>query len=729
MIKHNTEHIIETTGPPITCRARRLPPGKLAVAKKVFKELLQRGEIRPSKSPWASPLYMKPKSDGSWRVCGDYRAINARTKPDRSPVPNILDFNAELADKKVFSKIDVNKAFYHIPVSTEHIEKTAVITPFGLYEFLKMPFGMHNSAQTWQRFIDSLFRDIPNVYVYIDDILIASPNAIQHEQDIKKVLNVLYQAGLTINMAKCEFYKEEVSFLGYTVNSQGIKPHPDRLKAVLDFPQPKTVEQLRRFLGMANFYRRSTKQMAEPATDLYKLITTNIKRDKTPVEWTPPTVQAFESIKQKLADAILLAHPNDKFPLILSTDVSSVALGATLQQLNENTLQPLAFYSRKLSDTEKAWSTYDRELLAIFAAIKHFRPLLEGRHFTVYTDHKPLTYAFNQKLEKATPRQQRQLQYISQFTTNIQHVTGAANTFPPSNRLEHIHIDLVGPLPPSRNYTYVLTIIDRTTRWPEAIPTTSITAENVAELLVHHWIPRYGVPKTITSDQGRQFESTLFRKLADLLGIHKVRTNSYHPQSNGRVERWHRVLKSSIMAHAKTSWYSTLPWILLGLRTAINDDDDVSPAHLLYGTELRLPGDFFDDSNTTITDQPDYVQNLREQIRKITKDTHPHGNTHTYVPKTLQTSNHVFLRTETLRKALQPPYTGPHRVVSRDEKTYEIEVDGKKLRVSIDRLKPAFLINNETKIEEPNNLDLKPPEKVRRSKRRVTFPDRLVYYN
>lgn len=568
-------------------------------------------------------------------------------------------------------------------MASRDIEKTALITPFGLFEYLVMPFGLKNAAQTFQRFIDSLFRDLDYVFCYIDDILIASRSLEEHIEHVKEVLRRLEAAGLVINLAKCQYAQPEVQFLGYVVNSQGIRPDEERVEPILKYPKPIDVDGLRRFIRMVNFYRRGIPHAAAIQLRLQCLIKTNKRRDRTPISWTEDAEAAFDEFKRALADATLLAHPRENARLVLCTDASDFAIGAALHQVEGGIIEPLAFFSRKLSSAEKNYSTYDRELLAIYGSIIHFHDHLEAREFTVYTDHRPLIFTFNKRPEKDSPRAARQLEYISQFTTDICHVPGVENgpadalsriaaieaneldyealaesqdadselerliadsesnlrlrriivpgaeaeiycdvqngsirpyltpefrriafnrvhslahdgvrstarkvaqrfvwpgmdktvrewtracipcqkskiwrhtrsplgEFPKSDRFGHVHIDLVGPLPPSSGKQYLVTMIDRTTRWPEAVPTSSITAESVASIFVGTWVARFGAPTRLTLDQGRQFESELFNSLTKRIGTHRIRTTAYHPQANGRVERWHRTLKAAMMAY------------------------------------------------------------------------------------------------------------------------------------------------------------------------------------
>ncbi|CAB0031628.1 unnamed protein product [Trichogramma brassicae] len=819
------QHRIVTFGQPVFARPRRLAGDRLAAAKAEFKKLLDRGIIRPSSSQWASPLHLVPKPGNTWRITGDYRLLNARTRPDRHPLPIIEDLLQESIGK-VFSVVDLYKAFYQIPVAEEDISKMAVTTPFGLFEFLGMPLGLRNSAQTFQRTMNYLLRDLDFVRCYQDDILVLSASHEQHQQHLRELLTILKRARLFVNWEKCQIGRSEVVFAGYLISEHGFKPPAAKFEAITRFPKPSDSTQLRRFIGMLNFYRRCLPHAAElmsPLTDLLR----GLQKKKEKLSWSAQADEAFERIKQAMASAVRSAFYHPGQPLALHTDASNTAIGAALSQRHaDDDWTPLGFFSQKLSPTQQRYSTYDRELLAIFEAIKYFQRILEGRSFTIMTDYRPLSFALEQKSDRFSPRQSRQLDFISRFDAKIVYTPGDENpvadalsridaiTMPttlnsaqisaeqqkdeqlphlrgkarlklhdvvidglslvcvehknglkpylpeslrrqafdtahtlshpsgraiakrvallyfwpsmnkdivrwakqcvpcqqakvhrhnraelgnfvtPDGRFDHIHLDIV-KMPLHQGFQNCLTMIDRYTRWPQAIPIADMSAPTVARAFYDGWISFFGTPLTITTDQGAQFNGKLLAELCKLVGAKHVHTSPYHPQSNSMVERLHRTLKAALKCSPETPWTLALPGVLLGLRTTFKEDLQASPAEMVFGTSLRIPGELMMQQDTDKTPPSDFVLALRRLFKAIRPvPASRHAQHHPFVFADLATCDYVFRRVDSIRKPLEQPYTGPHKVIRRiNERTFVVDVNGVAKTLSTDQLKPAYLDN------------------------------------
>lgn len=573
---------------------------------------------------------------------------------------------------------------------------------------------------------------------------------------------------------------------------------------------------------MINYFRSYLKNAAQSQAALNDYLKGAKKRDKRKIQWTEEAKLQFQKCKQDLSDATLLAFPDPDAPLGLFTDASDTAVGAALQQFEKNQWRPIAFFSKKLNAAQKAYSTYDRELLGIYLAVKQCRQLLEGREFTIFTDHKPITFAFKQKNEKASPRQSRQLQYVSQFSTDVRHINGKDNvvadtlsrteeisiidfseiadsqesdndlkewlsnsesslrlkkyplaagktlwcdtttdnirpylpkafrfkmfkqihdmahpgvrstvkqitskfvwpgiqkdvrnwsrsciecqrnkttrhtkaplsTFEtPDERFAVIHVDLVGPWPTSDGKSYCLTMIDRFTSWMEVVPLRDITAETVARALYENWITRFGVPCQIITDQGRQFESQLFRNLAAICGARVQHTTAYHPQCNGKIERLHRTLKAAIRAHKSARWTEVIPTVLLGLRAALKEGKQHTIAQMVYGKTIKLPGEFFDQPRVKCNEEAftSQLQRHMDLVKPMPVELKTRQSI--FVHKDLKSCSHVFVRIDRVRKPLEPTYDGPYEVLSRNSKFYSLRIKGNPSNISIDRLKPAY---------------------------------------
>ena len=585
---------------------------------------------------------------------------------------------------------------------------------------------------------------------------------------------------------------------------------------------------------MINFYRRFIPQAARTL----KPLTDSLAGCPKTLEWSADLQAAFLAAKSALVVAVPLVFPLPAAKISLAVDASESHIGGVMQQWERGGWRPLAFFSKKLNAAQAKSSAFDRELLAVYMAVRHFRFMLEGRQFAIFTDHRPLVAAITRVSPPWSTRQQRHLSFISEFSTDMRYLPGSDNvvadslsrppspfappsppstapigavaaatvvvplveialgqldcgdvrrlhlssslrivkrsigghvllgdvstgtfrplvptalqhrvfssvhmlghpgmratrrlvasrfcwrglaksvslwarecvecqrskiirhvTLPPaaflipSRRFQHIHVDLVGPFPPSLGKTYIFTIIDRTSRWAEAVPLSDISAASCAQALCANWVCRFGVPETITSDRGAHFTSAVWAAVCALLGSAHIPTTAYHPQSNGMVERWHRRLKDALRArNAGEHWAEHLPWVLLALRAAPHEDNNRSPAEAVYGSPLVLPGEF--PSSPEVPLDPFLAgfgaavkgsSHLLQRPRKLVPSE---------LPTDLLLAKMVFVRRDETTQPLSPLYAGPYLVVDRRKHFFTLKIGPKIDSVSIHRLKPAFL--------------------------------------
>ncbi|GFU76012.1 retrovirus-related Pol polyprotein from transposon opus [Trichonephila clavipes] len=574
------------------------------------------------------------------------------------------------------------------------------------------------------------------------------------------------QYGHRINVSKSVMGAAQVECLGFLITAEGSRPLPEKVQAIINYKLPETIHDLRTFLGMINFYRRYLKDAAKTQAPLHELLRGAKKKDRRKVHWTDDTRRSFEKCKADLAEAALLSFPRSGLPLSFCTDASDFAVGAVLQQLENEGWKPIAFYSKKLNETQTRYSTYDRELLGIYLSVKYFKHLLEGNDFVIYTDHKPLTFAFKQKNEKASPRQQRQLQYISEFSCNIQHVLGkdnvVADALPRIDSISEINFEEIAeeqttdeelqqllhnnslkfkpstlpsgkklwcdistqkimPYIPQKFRFQIFQLIHGLAH-PGIKSTVKLMTEKYVwsdiKKQVRKWAKacircqkckvsrhtksklgefeqpdeRFGVPAKLVTDQGRQFEAELFRSIAAICSAKVAHITSYHPQCNGKVERLHRTLKGAIKARNNIRWTESLPTVLLGVRAAIRPDISYTIAQMVYGTSIKLPGEFFDPPTINM-DPQNFVAKLQQHMAELKPLKSPSNRKQNiFVHKDLKSCSHVFIRIERVKKALEPPYEGPYTVQKKYDKYFTILIKDKAVNISVDRLKPAYLL-------------------------------------
>ena len=368
---------------------RRMPPAVRQEISRQLEQMQRNGVIESSQSPWASPVVLVKKRDGSHRFCVDYRALNAVTVPDSFPLPRIDDLLDQLGKSTCFSTIDLASGFWQIRLDPSSQKKTAFVVPQGLYKFRVMPFGLTNAPGVFQRLMQRVLAglnppDGPDfVSVYLDDVLVFSRSLQEHLEHLQAVIERLVKAGLKLKPAKCHFVRKELEYLGHVITRDGLKTNPRLVQAVQEFPPPKDVHGVCRFLGLASYYRRFIRDFARIAAPLHYLT-----RKNAHWRWTDRCEAAFQTLKQKLTTAPILAYPDFSLGYFLETDASIHGLGAVLSQKQpDGRIHPVAYASRGLTPAERNYGITELETLAVVWAFSHFNHFLYGNTVTVYTDH------------------------------------------------------------------------------------------------------------------------------------------------------------------------------------------------------------------------------------------------------------------------------------------------------------------------------------------------------
>ncbi|MEL7181406.1 MAG: reverse transcriptase domain-containing protein, partial [Pseudomonadota bacterium] len=412
-------HINTGDSRPIKLPPHRVAPGKLPDVKAEVQDMLQRGIIQPSNSPYSAPIVMVRKKDGSNRFCVDYRRLNEVTRKDAQPIPNIDQTLDALKGSKWFSSLDLASGYWQVEVAPEDRHKTAFVTPDGgLYEYKRMPFGLSNAPGTFQRLMNELFKTELHKYVliFLDDILIYSPTLEEHADHVRRVMLTLRAANLKLKPKKCKFFQPQVEYLGHIIDQNGSRPDHKKVEAVQTWPRPTTVTGVKSFLGFCNYYRKFVKDFAQKAEPL-----TNLTKKYQRFSWDTKCETAFQTLKDALTNAPLLAHPDYNSPFIVDTDASNTQLGAVLSNVIDGVERPLVYASRVLSKTECQYATTKREALAVVQAVKWFKPYIWGLKFIIRTDHASLKWLFRQNADGMTFRM---LQKLQEFDYEFVHRAG-----------------------------------------------------------------------------------------------------------------------------------------------------------------------------------------------------------------------------------------------------------------------------------------------------------------
>lgn len=427
-------HSIDTgDAAPIRQRYYRMSPEKQRILVEQLDDMLKEDVVEPCESPWSSPVLLTPKKNGELRFCLDSRKLNTITKKDAYSLPYIAEILDNLRDAKYLSSLDLSKSFWQILIREEDREKTAFYIPSrGTFQFKSMPFGLTNAPATQQRLVDALFYGPEfehRVFVFVDDVIIVSNSFAQHILLLTRVLEKLKIANLTINFKKSQFFRTQLKYLGFIVDSNGLHPDPDKVSSILNYPTPTGRKEVRRFLGTASWYRRFIPNFSSLASPLNKL--TSQKKNAPPFLWSSEANEAFEKLKSYLISAPILSCPDYTKPFEVHTDASDYGIGAVLTQMLDGKEHVIAYMSKSLSQQERNYSATEREALAVLSAIEHWRCYLEnGLKFIVYTDHSSLKWFFN--LNNPTGRLARWGVRLSAYNFEIKHRKGSENVVPDS---------------------------------------------------------------------------------------------------------------------------------------------------------------------------------------------------------------------------------------------------------------------------------------------------------
>ncbi|UYV73599.1 K02A2.6-like [Cordylochernes scorpioides] len=577
-LKANTE--------PIRQKAYRRSPKERDIIEEQVKEMCEKGVIRKSTSPWASPVVLVKKSDGSYRFCVDYRKVNNVTEKFSYPLLDITDCLDRLAGMKYFSHTDFVSGYWQCPLDETSKPITAFTTGNGLYEFQVLPFGLTGAPGHFERIMDTLLAELKwsECMVYLDDIIVYGRDIREHNVRLTNVLECFRGAGLSLKPSKCRFAYQKLPILGHVVSENGVEPATDKIEAVKEFPIPKNVKQVRSFLGLCGYYRRFIKKLF---------------KDKQTADVSGRN-RSFRNLKKKLTEEPILAHFNPDARIEIHTDASIVGLGAVLMQPdNDGFLHPIHYLSRTTSKHESKYGISELECLAIVWALQKLRPYIFGREFKVVTDHSALTWLANVPPLEPLP--------------------------PATDIWERVGIDHQGPFKKSvEGYEHILTIVDHFSKYAIAIPVKDTKAETTCNALSDNLLYVFGTPKCIISDQGKSFDSSTFRDFTRLYGIKHIMASAAHPQTNGLCEKLNGIIKNGIRVSLEddhAEWPRFVKTATFAYNSSIQSSTQVTPHKLIFGVEPRTSLDV----GLPTVDEPvktydEYVTNRileNERLKKI----------------------------------------------------------------------------------------------------------------
>ena len=512
-LTHMAEHHIDTGDhPPIKQPPRRIPQAQRAVVEEEVKKMLEQGIVEPSCSPWASPIVLVTKKDGSVRFCVDYRRLNSVTKKDAYPLPRIHESLDTLSGSRFFSTMDMASGYWQLKMADDGSkEKTAFCTHLGLHQFTVLAFGLCNAPATYERLMENVLRGLQwkECLVFIDDVICVGRDFDTALANLIAVWQRFREANLKLKPKKCHLFQENVTFLGHLVSPEGVRCDPEKVKAVAHWPVPTNLTEVRSFVGFCAYYRRHIHRFSEIAAPMIALTRGNPK--KRQIQWTEQCQHSFETLKKALTDAPLLVYPTEDGQFILDTDASGDGMGAVLSQLQDGQERVIAYGSRTLNRAQRNYCTTKRELLAVFTFIKHFRHYLWGRNFILRTDHASLRWLKN--FQDVEGMLARWLTVLDMYSFEIVHRAGA----------KHVNADSLSRIPcrqckredcPTSDTSKVAAVHTRSRKVNQSEEDSSIQA---SEQSFEEWCQNYAVEELKELQQ----EDPAIAKMMVLLARHR----------------------------------------------------------------------------------------------------------------------------------------------------------------------------------------------------------------
>ncbi|XP_011861043.1 PREDICTED: uncharacterized protein K02A2.6-like [Vollenhovia emeryi] len=631
----NVESEEAKPAPTVVYRPYRLAEAEKQVVRGIIRELLTNNIIRESNLPYASPILLVKKKNGEYRMCVDFRKLNLVTIKDKYPMPLIEEQIDKLRGYRYFTGLDLALGYYQVPVAAESIEKTAFVTPEGHYEFLRMPFGLANAPAVFQRLMDNVLGDLKVAFPYLDDIIIPSKTIAEGMVRLRQVLDALRRHHLTLKLEKCFFFTRSIEYLGREISEHGVRPGRRKIEAVLDMEAPKSVKQVRQFLGLAGYFRRFVENFATIVEPL-----TRLTKKNSHWEWKNEHERAFDTIKTKLTTRPVLAIFNPEIPAEVHTDASAIGIGAILLQRVDGGMAVVAYYSRHTTVDQRCYHSYELETMAVVFAMRHFRVYLLGTKFKVVTDCNALRTTFAKR--DLLPRIGRWWLEVQEYTFEIEHRAGtrmahvdALSRNPIQVSLEVLQVDitegdwvLAAQLQDdqiSRIRTILLDkkrtnetkhyfkeyllkddkvyrrLDDHTQAW--VVPRDArmqicrLCHDDAGHLGVEKTLERvkrnywFAVPSRIISDRGTTFTSQTFRTFCNTYGIRHVLNAVATPRANGQCERYNKTivqaLATTTAGHDPRDWDLAVKKIQSALNTTYNKGINTTPTKALIGCETR----------------------------------------------------------------------------------------------------------------------------------------------